>query len=169
MATSFRNRGIYRGHVEGDPYFGGDLCQRHIKYFRNFAFRNTNTLKICPFMPYYDPLKPYVKGWFASADGHDVDTFNQCLQEAHQDRLEQEGGAYIMYTHFANGFLHEGKPERRFRKLMTRLAKKNGWFVPVATLLDHLAVLHGPGEFTNAERRCLEWRWLREKLLIGTT
>ena len=168
VLTSFRNRGKYRGHVDGDRYFWGDLCQQHVKYFRNFVFRDINTLKICPYMPYYDPLKPYVRGWFASADGHDLGAFNECLREANQDRLEQEGGACIMYTHFAKGFLQEGKLDRRFRELMTRLAKKNGWFVPVATLLDHLAARPGPREITNRERRRLEWRWLREKLFIGS-
>ena len=29
---------------------------------------------------------------------------------------------------------------------MTRLAAKNGWFVPVTTLLDYLADAHGPDE-----------------------
>ena len=162
LLTRFHNRGQFRGHVEGDEYFWGDLCQQHVKYFRNFVYRDINTLKICPYMPYYDPLKPYVRGWFASADGHDVGAFNQCLHEAHQDRLEQEGGACIMYTHFAKGFYRDGKLDPRFRELMTRLAKKNGWFVPAATLLDHLAAGHGPRQITNAQRRRLECRWLRE-------
>ena len=57
LLTRFRNRGKYRGHVEGDPYFWGDLCRQKIKYYRNFTFRDINTLKACPFMPYHDPLE----------------------------------------------------------------------------------------------------------------
>ena len=63
--TGYRRQGKFRGHVEGDPYFWGDLCQARIKYYRNFIFRNINTLKCCPFMPYHDPQKPFVNYWFA--------------------------------------------------------------------------------------------------------
>ena len=55
-------------------------------------------------MPYHDPDRPYVNAWFAASEGADVTAFNRCLSEEHQDRLEAEGGACIMYTHFASGF-----------------------------------------------------------------
>jgi hypothetical protein len=167
--TRCKNKGKYRGHIEGDRYFWGDLCREKIKYFRNFTYRGINPLAECPFMPYHDPLKPYVNHWFASSDGHNLAAFNRCLREEEQDRLEAEGGACIMYTHFASGFCVDGKLDRRFRELMTRLAKKNGWFVPVATLLDYLMEKRGPHEITPAQRRRLEWKWLREKMLSGTT
>ncbi len=167
LLTRFHNRGRYRGHVEDDRYFWGDLCQQHIKYFRNFVFRDINTLKICPYMPYYDPRKPWVNQWFASSDGHDVQAFNRCLAEANQDRLQEQGGACIMYTHFAKGFCQEGKLNARFQELMKRLAQKNGWFVPVATLLDYLAAVDGRREITNSQRRRLEGRWLCEKIITG--
>ena len=168
LLTRFRNRGRYRGHVQGDRYFWGDLCQRRIKYFRNFVFRDINTLKICPYMPYYDPRKAWVNNWFASSDGHDVRAFNRCLAEANQDRLEEQGGACVMYTHFAKGFIEGGRLNPRFQQLMKRLARKNGWFVPVATLLDHLAAAGGRREITNSQRRRLERKWLCEKILTGT-
>ena len=50
---------------------------------------------------------------------------------------------------------------------MTRLAKKNGWFVPVATLLDHLLAVNGHREITALQRRRLERKWLWEKLFVG--
>lgn len=169
LLTRFQNRGMYRGHIEGDPYFWGDLCRQKIKYFRNFTFRDLNTLKACSFMPYHDPLKPYVNYWFASSDGYDVGAFNDCLSESHQDRLEEEGGACIMYTHFANGFGDGGQMNSRFRQLIERLSRKNGWFVPVVTLLDHLLQLNGHHQITDAERSRLERRWLWQKMLSGTT
>jgi hypothetical protein len=169
LLTRFRNRGEYRGHVEGDPYFWGDLCRQKITYYRNFTFRDVDTLKACPFMPYHDPLKPYVNFWFASSDGHDVRSFNDCLGESNQDRLEAEGGACIMYTHFASGFCREGKLDARFQRLMTRLSRRNGWFVPIATLLDRLLEVGGRHEITAGERRRLECKWLREKILVGRT
>ena len=52
---------------------------------------------------------------------------------------------------------------------MTRLAKKNGWFVPVTTLLDRLLAINGHSDITDTQRRQLEWKWLREKVFIGTT
>jgi hypothetical protein len=56
-------------------------------------------------MPFHDPDRPFVKYWFASSEGPSVQTFNETLSEANQEKLEAEGGACIMYTHFANGFL----------------------------------------------------------------
>ncbi len=167
--TGFRNRGLYRGHIDGDDYFWGDLCREKIKYYRNFVFWDINTLKTCPWMPYHDPLKPYVNYWFASTDGHDVNAYTRCINEANQDRLEAEGGACIMYTHFAKGFWQTGALDAEFRRLMTCLARKNGWFVPVATMLDHLLQVHGGRDITDSQRRRLEWKWLREKIWTGST
>jgi hypothetical protein len=168
LLTGFHNHGRYRGHIEGDPYFWGDLCKTRIKYFRNFVFRDINTLKVCPMMPYHDPKRPYVNYWFASADGSAYKEFVGCVSEKAQDRLEEEGGACIMYTHFAKGFFEEGRLQPRFQSLMQRLAKKNGWFVPLGTLLDHLLQVNGHRELSDQQRRRLERKWLWEKIFIGT-
>lgn len=168
LLTRFYNRRKYRGHVEGDEFFWGDFCKQRIKYFRNFTFQTINTLKACPMMPYHDPMKPYVNHWFAASDGPDVRSFTNCIREESQDRLEEEGGACIMYTHFAKDFQQDGTLNPRFRQLMTRLADKNGWFVPVATLLDRLLAVYGTREITNSQRRRLERKWLCEKIFVGT-
>ena len=102
-----------------------------------------------------------------SSDGHEIGAYNRCLSEAGQDRLEEEGGACIMYTHFANGFTDDGKLNPRFQQLTERLSRKDGWFVPVSTLLDHL-LARGHHDITAAERRRLEWKWLAEKIVSGT-
>ncbi|MCD4727882.1 MAG: hypothetical protein K8R46_09485 [Pirellulales bacterium] len=167
--TRFQNRRKYQGHVEGDSFFWGDVCKQRIKYFRNFVFQDINTLQACPAMPYHDPLKPYVNYWFAASDGHDIDAFNRCLDEPKQDRLEEDGGACIMYTHYAKGFRESRGLNPRFEELMRRLAKKNGWFVPVGVLLDHLLARRARQQITDAERRRLELRWLWEKIFVGTT
>jgi len=169
ILTRFRRHGRFRGHIEGNEFFWGDLCKERIKYFRNFVFQDINTLKACPLMPYHDPLRPYVNYWFASSDGHQVGAFNRCLSESNQDRLEEEGGACVMYTHFAKGFSEGGKLEPRFRTLMERLSRKNGWFVPVAPLLNHLLAVGGPHVITSAQRQRLERKWLFEKIFSGTT
>jgi hypothetical protein len=169
LLTRYRNNAAYRGHVEGDQYFWGDLCRQRVKYYRNFVFRDVNTLKACPLMPYHDPQRPCVNYWYASSDGHRIDRFNKCLSEAAQERLEEEGGACIMYTHFASGFAEGGRVEPRFRTLMERLAQKSGWFVPAGTLLDHLLAVGGRHVIAPAERRRLEQKWLLEKIVTGTT
>jgi hypothetical protein len=167
LGTRFRYADRFRGHVEGDPLFWGDICKSKIRYCRNFVFGNINTLAYCPFMPYHDPDRPYVNYWFASSEGHDILAFNRCLSEANQDRLEAEGGFCIMYTHFACGFLDNGRLQPKFRRLMERLVKKNGWFVPVSTALDCLRDTNGGHTITAAERSRLERRWLLYKLNSG--
>jgi len=72
-----------------------------------------------------------------------------------------------MYTHFGLGFwdnrLHAG-----FSDLMTRLARRNGWFVPVSQLLDYLlAQRGGQSVLQPGQRRELERRWLLHKVRFG--
>ena len=162
-----RTRGIFEGHVETSPLFWGDVCRNKVKYVRNFVHGDVNTLGYCPQMPYHDPERPYVNYWFASTEGPHVDAFVGALSEANQDRLEAEGGACIMYTHFGAGFVVDGRIDARFERLMRRLSAKNGWFVPVTTLLDFLLEANGHHEITDAERRALERRWLAHKLRVG--
>ena len=169
ILTKFRNKNKFRGHVIGDQLFWGDLCHKYIKYVRSFIHNDINTLKQCPYMPYHDPDRPYVKWWFTSSDGSSVKTFNQTLTGNNQDRLEEEGGACIMYTHFGNGFYQDGLLDNNFRRLMERLSQKNGWFVPVSTLLDYLRDQKGEKVISPSERLLLECRWLIYKIGVGGT
>lgn len=166
--TRFRNHNKYYGHVPGHPYFWGDLCKEKIKYVRNFCYPDVNTLKACPCMPYHDPWRPLVNYWFASSEGAQAGSFVRTLAEANQDQLEAEGGACIMYAHFGLGFYEDGRLNARFRSLMERLSQKNGWFVPVATLLDHLLAHKVAHTICDAERARLERKWLWHKLRSGT-
>jgi peptidoglycan/xylan/chitin deacetylase (PgdA/CDA1 family) len=167
--TRFRRRRHFRGHLEGDPLFWGDVCKARLKYVRNFVFPDINTLDACPWMPYHDPTRPYVNYWFASSEGGTLDSFNRTIGEENQNRLEEKGGACIMYTHFAKGFYRNGEIEPRFRALMERLAARQGWFVPVTELLDYIQARKGLHELTSRQRAALEWKWLRHKVLVGTT
>jgi hypothetical protein len=165
--TRFSRRGMFRGHVEDDPLFWGDICRARIRYVRNFTFGSINTLAACPQMPYHDPDRKYVNAWFASSEGADARAYTKMVSEANQDRLEAEGGACIMYTHFASGFWADGRLDPRFTALMTRLAGKNGWFVPAGTLLDYLASERGVTVLDARDRAALERRWLLSKARIG--
>ena len=154
----------FEGHIETSSLFWGDLCREKIKYVRNFVLGNINTLKACPMMPYHDPDRPYVNYWFAASEGPRVDSFNAMMIEENQEKLLKEGGACIMYTHLASGFLENGKINTRFKDLMERLSRMNGWFVPVHTLLDFILQARGKHSITQVERNALERRWLWHKL-----
>jgi hypothetical protein len=57
-----------------------------------------------------------------------------------------------------------------FRKRMTRLSKRNGWFVPAGQLLHYLRQQHGGDhELTPWQRRRLEWSWLWDKIFLGNS
>ena len=160
----------YSGHRRESPYFWGDLCQAHIRYCRNFVFREINTLRVCSEMPYHDPSLPFVRQWYASTEGAEAPLFLQAISEANQDRLEEQQGACIMYTHFGKGFVEDGRCSGQFRELMKRLSRKNGWFVPVSNLLDHLNAGRGGNRVLSpGERARLERRWIWEKMRYGTS
>jgi hypothetical protein len=160
VLTRSRSAGRFEGHLPSSPLFWGDLCQQSVTYVRDFVFDEIDTLRACPVMPYHDPQRPYVRRWFASADGPNVDAYVRMLSERNQDRLEEGGGACIMYTHFAEGFVRDGKLEPGFVRAMEGLASRGGWFVPVSTLLDHIEAQRGERVLTPRERRTLERRWL---------
>lgn len=169
LITRGSNNGRFFGHVEGHPSFWGDLCRERIRYCRNFVYSDINTLRACPWMPYSDPLRPYVRYWFAASEGATASAFLNTVQERNQDRLEQEGGASIIYTHFGHGYVKDGQLNPEFRRLMERLARKHGWFVPASTLLDYLTEKQGVTVLNPSLRRRLEGRWLWEKIFRGTS
>ena len=146
-----------------------DFCKEYVSYVRNFVFSDINTLKCCPYMPYEDLTKPYVNSWFASSEGNNVKMFNKCISDENQDRLEIEGGACIMYTHFADGFYKNGRISEEFKRQMKRLSNKNGWFVPVSVLLEFLKKENKKHVISFKQRTELEWKWLFDKLVIGST
>ena len=54
-------------------------------------------------------------------------------------------------------------------RLMERLSRKPGWFVPVSTLLDYLREHNGEQQISPGQRFRLEAYWLLQKLLHGTS
>jgi len=153
-----------QGHIEASSLFWGDLCKQKIRYVRNFVFGDINTLKACPAMPYHDPDRPYVNYWFSASEGPNVDSFNAMIAEENQERLVREGGACIMYTHLASGFVSNGKINGPFKVLMEKLSKRNGWFVPVHTLLDYILSMRGEQNCTRQQINALERKWLWYKV-----
>jgi len=160
------SKSIFTGHCPGSSLFWGDLCQERIRYVRNWVFEDVDTLGACPWMPYRDPSKPWVNGWFASSGGADLTEFHQLLDPKNIDRLEACGGACIVYTHFGKGFVRDGLVDSAFRLRLEDLASRSGWFVPVSTLLDFLAAKRSEGSWdvpcTVLSR--MENRWMYERL-----
>ena len=167
ILTLFKKDQYYEGHDETSPYFWGDLCKKYITYVRKFVFSDINTLKYCPYMPYQDPTKPFVNYWFASSDGNNAKKFNKCISNKNQDRLEKEGGACIMYTHFSDRFCDNGKLSEQFKVQMKRLSNKDGWFVPVSTLLEFLKKKNKTQIINDEQKKALEWKWLLNKIISG--
>lgn len=168
-ATMGRTSGRFFGHVPSHETFWGDVCLARVRYCRNFVFATLDTLQACPWMPYYDPLRPYVRAWFAASEGADRRAFLKTLSEPALAQLEEAGGACILYTHFGLGFVDDGRLHADFVSRMRRLASRPGWFVPAGTLLAYIEQQRGLQTLTDAARRRLEWRWLRQKLLRGTS
>jgi hypothetical protein len=157
------------GHVAGSEYFWGDLCSQRIEYVRNLTFRDINTLAQDPFMPYHDPSRPYVKYWYSATEGSTGPRFCDQISPENQDRLMLEGGACILYTHFAFGFVKDGKVLPRFRELIARLASLPGWFVPTSELLDFLKERRDWRETREPlSLQLMELKWLMEKWKVGT-
>jgi hypothetical protein len=169
MVTRGRQRTRFQGHVESSPHFWGDLCRQHIRYYRNLVFREINTLKACPYQPYSDPERPFVNAWYCSSEGTNCAAYVKTTSEANLERLEEEGGMCIMYTHFGKGFIEDGKLEPEFVRLMTRLSRRNGWFAPVTTVLDYLQQANGLNPIPPRVLSRMEWRWLGAKLIHGTS
>lgn len=166
--TIRKNRRFY-GDEEGSPYFWGDLCKERIRYVRNLVFKEINTLQMCPEMPYHDPQKPYVNHWFASSDGGDVERFIHTLSSIGD--LQRERGACIIYTHFANGFVSNGRLDPRFVRVMRDVSERPGWFVPVGGLLDWLRNNRPSTEQTISKSSLvrMERRWLLQRIMAGGT
>jgi hypothetical protein len=164
-----RSDSKFYGQMDGSDYFWGDLCRETITFVRNFVFTDINTLKMDPLMPYHDSRKPYVPYWFSASAGINVEEFCQLLNERNQDRLLEEGGACIAYTHLAFGFYRDGQLNPRFVELMRRLAGLPGWFVPVSTLLDYVGERKGWQKVDNNRQALsrMQWRWLLQKIKRG--
>jgi len=157
----------YYGDLEGSDYFWGDIAKKHIKYMRNRTFRGINTGKYDQIMPYIEPAKiKCANYWFSSSDGHTVEEFNDLTTKENLDKLEQESGFCIVYTHFASGFVNEeGELNHTFQTNIRDLSRRNGWFVPVGELLDFLLKTDGRGKAASyRDLLKLDRSWIMERI-----
>jgi len=83
------------GEVEKSPYYWGDLCHSRINQIRLHRTRCRNTLRRNPSMPYYDPGKPFVNGWFTATKRSLAD----CATQIALERLKKDYGLTMLYQY----------------------------------------------------------------------
>jgi len=152
------------GSRPDSEHFWGDFCKAHIDYIRNYTCGDIDTLAFDPFMPYLDPHRSaYANRWFSSSDGHTVAEFCGLLSPEGLARLRGRGGACIVYTHFACGFVDAaGQVVPEVRSRLEQLAALDGYFEPVSTVLDHLRARQGAAP---AGGRPSSGRWLADRIV----
>ena len=154
----------FEGHIEGSPYWWGDVARSRIRYVRNLTFSTLNVAQVNPTMPYKDARRPDVNWWFSAADAEDCSAFNHLIRPEAQDLLEREGGVAIVATHFGKGFVTDGRVDTTTEALLSQLSRREGWFVPVGALLDWMRDHGGGGPLPAREWRRMQWRWIEDLL-----
>jgi hypothetical protein len=133
-----RSNEYFYGEKTGSKYFWGDIFKEKIKYIRGKICDDINTLHFDPQMPYIDKNKKYCNFWFSSSDGRDIDTFNKLVSKENINKLKNENGLCIVYTHFARDFVKDGILNESFMKNISYLAQQNGWFAPASQILNYM-------------------------------
>jgi hypothetical protein len=83
------------GEVASSPYFWGDLCKAKINQIRLFRTRRIDTLRSNPSMPYFDPRKPLVNGWFTATKRRLAD----CAAPQARAALKRNYGLTVLYQY----------------------------------------------------------------------
>ena len=166
MRASSAHR-VASGEAPDSPRYWGDAAKRHIDYVRNHTFNGIDTARYDRMMPYRERRKAAASNyWFSSSDAHTVKQFNELLRPEALDRLEAAGGLCIAYTHLNSGFSDDsGALQATFRGRIDDIARRNGWFVPASTILDHLRENCGRGgEARYVQLLRLDGMWLIDRI-----
>lgn len=154
----------YEGHREGSPFFWGDIAKRQFRFVRSFAFSTLTLDQLAVPLLYRDALTPWVNSWFLTADAPDAPAFVKLLSDEAIERLRRSGSFAIVSTHVGKGFVNrEGQVGREVSRVLERLARLNGWFVPVSTVLD-LVASRGIPEINAGQRIRLETQHVLDRL-----
>ena len=156
----------FEGHKPESEYYWGDVCREKTTYVRLFETLDTNTLAFDPATPYHEPTKPDVRWWFSSSYGAGTRLL-ALLTPRQINRLRAARGASIVHCycrHYAarstDGSYHV---HPRFQSLANFLTGcSDGWYVPVATLLDRLRAVRNVKEKTEQGRVILTNRGTEE-------
>lgn len=159
----------YYGSERASEHFWGDMCKEHVKYIRNHVFSDINTLGADPHMPYRVKAKDeFSNYWFSASDGYTAKGFSSLISPENVERLEREGGACIVYTHFSCGFVDgRGRLDSEFERNLRYLSGKGGWFVPAGELLDYMLARKEAGEdfASGFYLNGLDVRWMLDRVI----
>ena len=92
-------------------------------------------------MPYIDRNKEkYSNYWFSSTFAPNQWVFNKIVTPEAVDKLEQEGGICILYTHLGYYMINNQIDPGFIDRIKYISQKRNCWFAPVSTVLDFLRI-----------------------------
>jgi hypothetical protein len=129
----------FYGDDTNSKYFWGDYHKKFIKYSRNYEIDDINVLKANPYMPYRDKAyENYANYWYSSTFAPNQLVFNKLINKKSIDRLKNEGGVCILYTHLGY-FYKNGKIDKKFKETIELLGKdKEGLYITVSETLNLL-------------------------------
>jgi len=160
---------IYQGEIESSPYFWGDICKEKVDFIRNLTFNEINLFNITKSVLHKRKGTKYVNHWFISSEAPNHDSFVNILSKENLDLLEKQNGLCIIYTHFGNKFVANGKLKESFKDVIDDLSKRNGWFVPANNIFKYLQEKHMVKTLSYFEELKLSYRWLLWKIFHGTS
>jgi hypothetical protein len=155
------------GECEDSEYFWGDFAKAHIRYMRNRVYSGINTLKSDPYMPYRERRKDkYSNYWFSSSDACNCQTFLNLVTKENIQRLKNEGGACILYTHFAFGFVDkQGVLNEKFKEAIDTIIQNDPYCATATELLDFVAEQRNTEYISDAAQLKMDFRWLVERTM----
>jgi len=129
------------GEIKSSPYFWGDICQSEINQIRLFRTTHANTLAVNPSMPYFDPRKPFVNGWF-SATKRKIADF---AEEETLRKLKRDYGLTVLYHYLHNyASADTGALKPEFKSSILTIAHDSEVLVDtVSNLMRRLRAIQG--------------------------
>lgn len=166
MVTKRKNI-VSLGDKENSHAFWGDFSKKNIKYIRNRVYSGLNTIEVDKYMPYKEKSKEkFSNYWFSSSDAYDCNAFIKLLSKENIDKLVDENGCAIIYTHFAYGFVDEnGNLNEEFKNCIDYLSNQNGWFAPATKILDFIKSKRNIEYISNIKSLYLDIIWFKERLI----
>ncbi len=138
--VSFYSRNVCSGEEPGSKYYWGDYSKEYVKQIRLFRTRYTNTLKVNPSMPYYDPKKPCVNGWFTATRR----AFHHCATEQALARLKRKNGLTVLYQYLTMYVGDDGTISEDFIEAAQRLLRDGQiWVAPTRDIMHRLRSIQG--------------------------
>lgn len=158
-------RHFYGDEIQSENFWG-DLSKKHIMFMRNRSFNGINTFNYDPRMPFSEKRKIFSNYWFSSSDGHTIREFNDLLTKSNIDKLRNQKGLCIVYTHFACGFVNlDGNLNEKFKENISYLSEQNGWFVPATKILEYILSVNGKKSISNFYINVLDLKWVIGRII----